>query len=140
MSALHPEYEKIVECLTPLLGARAYSLITIDGKCGSGKSNLAAFLGYRFRISVVELDLFWLIENGIRIGFYDDQIKRIIEFRRNLNRPVIIEGFQIEELIDRLKLLPSFRVYIRNSLFAQAKSPKYQESLYETKYAPVEKA
>lgn len=85
------------------------SLIAIDGLPGAGKSTLASSLAERLRIRTVHLDDFIDPECT---GFTDDL--RYEDLRSALvQRPLIVEGVCMRDVLDRLSLSPTRFVYLQ---------------------------
>ena len=85
------------------------SLIAIDGLPGAGKSTLASGLSALLKIRAVHLDDYLGRE---RIGFTDSL--RYEDLRRALvQRPVIVEGVCMVDVLDRLSLFPNHFIYIQ---------------------------
>jgi tRNA A37 threonylcarbamoyladenosine biosynthesis protein TsaE len=53
-----PQYADIVRRLTPALAGLPPKLIAIDGPMSSGKTTLGRHLAWRFKVTLVEADLF----------------------------------------------------------------------------------
>jgi len=85
------------------------SLIAIDGLPGAGKSTLAASLSALLTIRAVHLDDY-LVHGSV--GFTDylryEDLQRAL-----LQRPVILEGVCMLDVLDRLELRPDQFVYLQ---------------------------
>ena len=68
-------------------------LIGIDGTNGSGKSALAAWLSWQLEMPAVHLDLY-LVPNRDPPAWRTEDLARVIEVQKALERPMLIEGSQ----------------------------------------------
>ena len=66
-------------------------LIGIDGADGMGKSSLASWLAWQLGMPTVHLD-FYLIHNSEPLAWMVHEIDRLIGHRIDGERPMIIEG------------------------------------------------
>ena len=116
------------------------SLIAIDGLPGAGKTTFAARLSALLTVRTVHLDDY-LRRNCI--GFTDYLRYNDLQ-RALLERPVIVEGVCMLEVLDRLALRPDQFVYLQASSAGQPLTqshPLVQEvSAYTDRLHPEERA
>lgn len=112
-------------------------IIAIDGRDGVGKTSLGRYFACRYNISLIELDLFIDQSNNT---YYLEDINRIINYRLNIPRPIIIEGIKVMELLKSLEKNWDFLIYISNSSFDGSKMLFSLISKYEEKFQPIKSA
>jgi hypothetical protein len=116
------------------------SLIALDGWPGSGKSTLAAGLSALWTIRAVHLDDY-LVHGSV--GFTDHL--RYEDLRRALlQRPVLVEGVCMLDVLERLELRPDQLVYLQAPIAEQhldRSHPLVREvRAYTDRAHPVERA
>jgi uridine kinase len=116
MLVIPDPYSVVVDKLIPLLHDLPGILIAIDGKNGSGKTTLGRYLSWTFNISLIETDLFRLPAKG-DIKYREYEIFRIIKYRLNMPRPVIVEGVVVQRLLKNMNLKSDFAIYIVNEAY-----------------------
>ena len=89
---------------------RAY-VIAIDGRDGVGKSPLGRLLAYKLRMPLVETDLF-LVPEKDEPEYRIDCLRSVIESRLGLNRPVMVEGIFVLQLLGNLSIKPDCVIYV----------------------------
>jgi len=90
------EYIEVIYRLKPILDSLPGKIIAIDGTPGAGKTTPGPFLAWYFSISLIESDLFRSTSEGRKeLNYLEEEIKRIIQSKLLLPRPVI--------LVDRAK-------------------------------------
>lgn len=127
------EYVEALEALKPVLIDLPFKIIAIDGRPGVGKTTLGRFLAWRFNISLIETDLF-LIRNQKAYIYRSEEIKSLIEHRREMSRPVVVDGIVSLKILDELSYRPDFHIHVKCE---QSISKPLQEfSDYTEKYKP----
>jgi hypothetical protein len=113
--------------------------IGIDGVDGVGKSPLARFLSWQLGMPSIETDMF--LEKGETYPSlrYSD-LKNLIEFRHTLDRPLIIEGLYLLQVLDYLEINPDILIYVASKDFEGSFSFRKGLKDYRNKYKPQEKA
>ena len=114
-------------------------LIAIDGRDGSGKSRLARLLAFNLDMPMIETDLFIQPRQGIPIYRYIE-LKNAIEARLQLDRPVIIEGILVLEMLNQIALKHDYLVYVSNPGFDGGISLMSRFEAYESEFSPQEAA
>jgi adenylate kinase family enzyme len=76
-------------------------LIAIDGRGGVGKSPLGRRLSLELKLPLIETDLY-LNDISNTLEYHSDELKRVINTRLNKNRPVIVEGIFIRQILKQL--------------------------------------
>jgi adenylate kinase family enzyme len=137
MSFRPAAFDTVALKLAPLLENLPPRLIAIDGRMGAGKSTLGRFLSWYFNVTLVETDPY-LVRDGT-FARHTEEISRIVSFRlEEKERPVLIEGVGMRELLEQLQRSADAHVYVEN------KTSPYQSSAmelaYETKYGPRQAA
>ena len=86
------------------------SIISIDGVDGVGKTTLSTKIAKELRLSNIELDDFVQENQGGFIDYidYDRLLDRIIS-----NKPVVVEGICILQILNRIQIKPGMSVYIK---------------------------
>jgi len=132
-------YHEVVKELEAVLYNLPGKLIAIDGKDGSGKTTLSRYLSWYFNVSLIESDLFRTQEDG-KLEYREDEIKRIIEYRLNLPRPVIIESVVVQQLLKNINKKADFNIYIINETYERDNWLVEIIHKYEKEYNPKNNA
>jgi uridine kinase len=109
-----PSYLELRDRLRTALGfpnERKALLIGIDGVDGSGKSALAAWLSWQLEMPVVHLDLY-LTPNRNPPEWRTDDLARVIEVQEALERPTIVEGLLLLNVLDAITRKPDVHVFV----------------------------
>ena len=80
---------------------------------GAGKTTLGRFLAWYFNITLVETDPFLLGDGTLQR--HTDEIDRIVGFRLDQDRPVLVEGVGILDLLKQIGCKADVRVYVVNT-------------------------
>lgn len=107
-----PVFDEVAQKLSPLLAGLPPKVVAVDGRAGAGKTTLARFLSWYFNSSLVELDLF-LAEGGLVRR--ESDVERIVKFRLDFRRPVIVEGLLVLDVLDSIGVKPDYTIYVRNA-------------------------
>ena len=137
MTDLLKQYYEVVNKLNPILKNLPSKLIAIDGKNGAGKTTLGRFLSWKYNVSLIETDLFRVQSNG-SLEYDEKEIKRIIEYRLNKQRPIIIESAIVQKLLKKINLKPDFIIYIVNEAYERDDWLVKIISEYESEFKPKE--
>ena len=86
-------------------------LIGVDGLDGSGKSSLAAWLSWQLEMPAIHLDTY-IIQDTEPLAFRTDHLKAAVDSRLGLQRPVIVEGFLLLDVLERMGRQPDFLLYV----------------------------
>ena len=113
---------------------RAY-LIAIEGRDGVGKSPLGRRLAWKLDVPLVETDLY-LAESQSIPNYHLGELKRVIQSRIGLDRPVIVEGVFIRKLLANLDLRPDYVVHVSRLGFHGSHTWSAAFSTYESEYPP----
>jgi len=90
-------------------------LIVIDGRDGVGKSSLGRHLAWELHVPLVETDLFLAEASDNTPVYRFDDLKRVLESRLKHDRPIMIEGIFIRQLLQQIGIKPDFVIYLKNS-------------------------
>ena len=90
--------------------ARRPLLIAIDGADGIGKSSLASWLAWQLGMPAVHLDLFLTSLHPIQ--WLTADLKRAVDRRLDLKRPVIVEGVMVLDALDQIGRKADFVVHV----------------------------
>jgi hypothetical protein len=131
------QLDDVAQQLQTVLAGLPPKVIAIDGRSGAGKTSLARFLAWYFNSSLLELDLF-LAAPGLT--FREEEIRRIIEFRRHLRRPIFVEGLVVLDVLAKVNIQPDFLIHVRNSKHPAGWGLKRERDAYEALYAPETRA
>jgi uridine kinase len=127
----------LIDQISQALGPWHKYLIAIDGRDGSGKSRLARFLAFKLDMPMIETDLFLIPHQGEPIYRYDE-LKNAIDTRHQLDRPVIVEGILILDLLDHIALKQDYLVYVSNPGYEGSYSLSSRFHEYEAYFSPQE--
>ena len=133
-----PEYDRVVQALTPLLRDFPGKIVGIDGRDGSGKTTLGRFLAWYFDVTLIETDPF--LDGGPDLVYRTCEIDRIIAHRLSRPRPVIVEGIALLRLFEKLNRSPDFLIYVRNTEFEGSHALSEVISQYERDFGPDQRA
>jgi len=109
-------YNEVTNNLSPILYNLPGKVVAIDGKNGSGKTTLGRYLAWFYNVTLIETDLFRFQDNT-KLKYKEEEIKNIIRYRLNSNRPVIIEGVALKDLLGKLEIVPEYTIYIENEAY-----------------------
>lgn len=107
------ELSDLTEWLRPKTQPWRRMTIAIDGFDHSGKSTLARFLAWQLGMPVIELD-FVLIQGSVPPTHDILLVKRLVKFRLSKNRPVIVEGVFVLDVLEKLGLDPEVAIRAEN--------------------------
>ena len=113
--------------LRPYLLRTTPNIVSIHGAFGVGKSTVARYLSWKFNVSVLEIDLFRECEEAI--AYRKHEIARIIDFRRRINRALIVEGFKSDELLASIGIEAVAQIAVTRALNAQLSSSALTKEL-----------
>ena len=139
MPVILPAYAKVVEALKPLLFDLPGKLVGIDGRNGIGKTTLGRYLAWKFNISLIEGDLFLKVGRGTP-KHYLDEINRIIQFRLDKPRPVILESIGLFHILERLGRRSDFVIYCHSDNYDADDELRPWLDEYDHTYAPRHRA
>ena len=129
-----PEFDRGVGALAPALTGLPPKIVAVDGRSGSGKSTFGRFLSWHFNSSLIELDLF-LKEGGLR--HRETDVKRLIQQRLGLRRPVIIEGLLVLKVLHDIGLSADYVVYVTNENKPKGLGFGKELDAYDQEYRPA---
>src|SRR3954447_17901252 len=108
-----PRWYELLQELQDQLGPnRKPLLIGIDGADGLGKSSLASWLAWQLGMPTVHLD-FYLVHGSEPMAWMAKEIDRIIGQRTDGERPMIIEGTYLLDVLEQIEWQPDLLVYVR---------------------------
>jgi hypothetical protein len=84
-------------------------LIGIDGIDGSGKSSAASWLSWQLKMPAVHLDLY-LVRDSQPLTWRYDELSRLLEGQVVLQRPLIVEGVMLLQVLRKIRRAPDFLV------------------------------
>jgi hypothetical protein len=99
---------RVKDALTP---NRLPLLIAIDGVDGVGKSSVASWLAWQLGMPTVHLDLFLTSLHPIQ--WLTADLKRAVDRRLDLKRPLIVEGVLALDALDQIGRKADFVVYVK---------------------------
>ena len=133
------QHKDLVKCVREVLGEWHKFTIAIDGLDGSGKSTLARFLAWQTEITNIETDMLLNLGSG-DLTYRLNDLKRLIETRHQLNRPIIIEGAFLCRLFGKLDLQPDYLIYIEKQNHEGSITWSNDFNKYQKTYNPKDKA
>ena len=111
--SLLPRSHELLQELQKELGPnRKPLLIGIDGADGVGKSSLASWLAWQLGMPTVHLD-FYLVHGSEPQTWMVKEIDRMIGQRIDGERPMIIEGTFLLDVLEQIEWQPDFLIYVR---------------------------
>jgi uridine kinase len=116
MNIAPPQYldllSRIVAALAPQPRPKPL-LIGLDGRDGSGKTSLAAWLAWQLGIPAVFLDLY-IIPDSPRLTWRTNDLARVLDarLRPEAPRPVIVEGILLLDALESIGRKPDYLVYV----------------------------
>lgn len=114
-------------------------VVAIDGNDGAGKSTLGRFLACRYNTSLIETDFFIKIKSK-SFSYDEENISRIIRKRLELDRPVIVEGIKLLEILERIKIPHDFLIYLKNANYDGSGTLADILRSYSERYSPQQQA
>ena len=134
------QHKCLIDAASKELGPWRSFLFAIDGRDGSGKSTLARFLAWQMDMPAIETDLY-LVSNQAGAPKYEyKDLSRCIDFRLSLDRPVIVEGIFLLEVLKRIGFEPNYLVYTENQSYEGSNNLQKKFTRYEKKYTPRTRA
>lgn len=132
------DYGPAITALTPVLHNLPGKIVVIDGRPGVGKTTFGRYLAWYFNISLVETDLFMIEGQGKPVHRTED-VARIIKFRLNIPRPIIVEGATALRLLKSTGHRSDFHIHVTNGN-APENSKKLEADLvaYDAEFKPHE--
>ncbi len=138
------QHEHLLAEVNRALGQRRSFLIGIDGREHQGKSTIGRFLALNLKMPCIETDLF-VLDNGVRVDkgqveYRYEELKRAIEARLKLDRPVIVEGIFLLRTLEGLCLNPDYLIYAVNEDHDGSETRREEFLAYENEYKPKTRA
>lgn len=130
-----PEFKLATDALAPLLVDLPAKLIAIDGRDGAGKTTLGRYLAWYFNVTLIETDLFVVPNSSFTYRL--DEIIRIVNFRLNKPRPVIVEGVAVLDLLKQIGRCADFHIFMRNLEYEGSLALASKLENYELSYNPA---
>lgn len=110
-----PGAEALLAAVQNVLGPERLPLVIgIDGRWGAGKSGLASWLGWQLGMPAIHLDLY-MIRDSEPLEWRNEDLTRVMEQRRRLGRPVIVEGICLCRALQTLDRDPDFLIWLENN-------------------------
>ncbi len=134
-----PEYRYALKELQPVLYDLPPVIVTIDGKVGVGKTTLGRFLAWRFNITLIETDLF-LIRNTGKFEYRTNHLKPLIVSRTASERPVLVEGAVVLQLLHEMGLKSDFHIHVISKDAEGSTVTEAAWAWYEKSFNPAAKA
>jgi adenylate kinase family enzyme len=110
------QFDELAANMQPYLDGLPAVLIAIDGRDGVGKTTLGRFLAWYFNVTLIETDNF-LSFDGNSYAYETRIVKKIIDDRLAIPRPVIVEGVKILHLLKSVDHKSDLLIYVANSEF-----------------------
>jgi Fe-S cluster assembly ATPase SufC len=108
------EFDSVAHWLEPILGeVQSNKLVVVTGPAGAGKSTLSRFLAWYFNVSLIEADYYLIPNRGFECA--PEEVDRIIVQRHRIQRPVILEGATVFQLLEKISRVPDGIIQVRNS-------------------------
>ena len=132
-----PEFDSAAEVLAPHLAGLPPKIVAVDGRAGSGKTTFSRFLSWYFNSSLIELDLY-LKEGGL--VHRTDDVKRLVEHRLSLGRPVIVEGLMVLSVLRDIGRTADYLVYVINAKHPMGLGFGKELDAYDQEFHPLSDA
>ncbi len=132
------EYKSIFAGVRADLGfpkERKPLLIGVDGIDGAGKSSFASWLSWQLELPAVNLDLY-VVRGSSPIRWRSDDLRRVLEARQELQRPVICEGILLLAALRDVGRRPDVLVYVDMDGNEGARSLHSELVSYQAKFSP----
>ena len=101
------QHEQLLTEVNKALGTWRRYLIGIDGRDHAGKSPIGRYLALHMGMPTIETDLFVLDKNQRKepekVEYRRKELKRVIDARFKLDRPVIVEGIFLLKTLEPWK-------------------------------------
>ena len=94
------------------MGSWRRFIIAIDGVDGAGKSTLGRYLSWQLGMPLIETDQF-LTPNAGKLDYDFAVLRRIIEARTRLDRPIVVEGVRILALLRDVNVGKDFHIWVQ---------------------------
>ena len=88
--------------------------IALDGVDHSGKSSLGRFLAWQLGMPVIETD-FMLVEGRDSVSHDSELLKRLVEVRHKMDRPVIVEGVFVLRALKQAAIEPELLIKVKSA-------------------------
>lgn len=105
------EHRQIRDAIRAAMGCWRRFIIAVDGVDGAGKTNLARYLAWQLGMSAIETDLFLDRKKG-NLTYQLYRLRSVLEARTSLDRPLIIEGLRILQVLQDLNLTCDFLLWV----------------------------
>jgi len=119
MLAAPPSYAALHAKVSEALGpGRRPILIGLDGRNGHGKTSTASWLAWQFGMSSIYLDLFieeQKSEGGAICKWRTDDLARCIKSCEAKQKPLVIEGVLLLDVLSAIQKTPDFLVVVEKS-------------------------
>ncbi|MEW8507891.1 MAG: hypothetical protein AB2598_14425 [Candidatus Thiodiazotropha sp.] len=112
-------------------------LIAVDGRDHSGKTTIASFIAWQYSIPVIYTD-YHLVKNATPMRHDYETIANLIARRHDMNRPVIVEGIKMLNILENVGCEVDFLVVTENTSCDGSIGEEITE--YTDLYRPYEKA
>ncbi|MBT3046186.1 MAG: hypothetical protein KME53_04465 [Candidatus Thiodiazotropha sp. (ex Clathrolucina costata)] len=112
-------------------------LIAVDGRDHSGKTTIASFIAWQYSIPVIYTD-YYLVKNATPMHHDYEAIASLIARRHDMNRPVIVEGIKMLNVLENVGCEADFLVVTVNTSCDGSIGEEITE--YTDTYRPYEKA
>ena len=110
-------------------------IIGIDGRCGAGKTSVACWLGWQLGMPVISLDLYLVSDTKPQAWRYA-HLARVLASRAESDRPVIVEGVCLCQVLEAIDLEPGFLGWVENA-GGPERSPNDPSEKYVPNYDPI---
>ena len=142
MREITKKHYNLIEYLHPRIyypnGTFREIIIGIDGSDGAGKTTLASFISWQFSIRLINLDLFLEPLEDEDEGYIKHNLEQLgVLINYPQNRPVIIEGVFLLEVLEAFDIDPNVLIYISG---AERVGELAGLKKYRSKYNPKKKA
>ena len=130
-----PEHAATLATLRTFVQPWRKLTVAVDGRDHAGKSSLARYLSWQLQMPCIETD-FCLRKDGEQPCWDTDLLKRLVEHRHELNRPVIVEGVFVLRNLRTLGIEPDYVVHVRNPNHSGSDIWQAAFTAYESEHYP----
>lgn len=138
MTKILDSYAELTGVLGPVLDDLPGKIVGIDGRNGVGKTTLGRYLAWTFNISLLESEFF--LPNPIELNYEAEPIRRLIDARIMIPRPIIVEGIGLWKLLRSVDRVPDFVIYCSSSQYPDGNCLEETLLAYESEYDPKSRA
>jgi hypothetical protein len=133
------EHKDLRDSIRRALGPWHAFVVALDGVDAAGKSTLARYLAWQLGMPAVETDLF-LDEAEGGLTYRLDCLRDVVQGRLSRNRPVIVEGVRVLQLLHDVGINEDFLVWVEQEDHTGSFGLQKELDEYTGKFGPRKRA